>query len=507
MASSTNNQYSSKNNRDINGIYWNNHALRVILEYLGAPGFSGLEPGLKKLSDSGNLHSYLLRVHPEGMVVCGQQIPRHPVSAERYDLRFPATLARDFRVPDAWKTIFHHSLGVEGPPLELNMQLWQREIRCLKNPLDTNYRGSFDHGRPTRAIFLVDVEYKNRSDDSEVIIRQERIFRSVQGVVKSIEGVLQHYGFSYLKVMTGKGYNLVGHIPEFEPIFNKVCSIGRSLEPTLEFFMKQVDRRHKRLHEVPSSMELCHKGLNRLMQFIVNKGIVDYRKHRGKVRLTTKAQGDGPQVIADEYLLAVEASMKGTGIPGCPYLRFWYQDWKESYSYLKAKVLPSTAIPIRLPLGYPGKDRLSIPESIRIRNNFHAAMEYLSESAGVIPNCSHGIMNVIQDYRKSAIGRIHQQMEEKPFIQMNLSKESRKLPSELVSILHSPDDKLNTGSGLAAFVGTLYHKAWHPKDIASLIATAYLSTPSKWHQYYSAHRRAAGETERVIGDIISGIRR
>lgn len=500
-------EYARKNNRAVDGIYWNNSALRVILEYLGAPGFPGLEPGLKRLNQSGNLWNWLLKVHPEGMVVTGKQIDRSKVSSERYNLRSPAVCSRDYGREGAFKTIYHDSLD-EHPALELNMQLWQRDTRLLSHPLDTRYRGDIEHARPTRVIFVVDVEYKDKINNRTVIIDQQGVFEKVQEVVKSIESVIQRYGISYLKVMTGKGYNLVGHVPEFSPVFNDLMTIGNRLEDSLLYNMSQVviNRKGSRLHQVSKASELAHKGAMRIMQFVTNEGWRQYRRDGGKMRITTKADGKGEQVVIDQYLLAVEASQKGTGIPGCPYLRFWYQDWVEGYDALLKQVLSRTPIPIRLPLGYPGKDKISIEGAIQTRNNFYAAMEYLSYMSGVIPNCSEGLARAIKDYRKSDLAKMHRSMDEKGDKAMDIGKEASKLPREIAEMLYHPDKHLKSATGLGTFVRALYTKRWHPKDIASLLSTALLNSGGESKRVYSPHRNANGETERVLGEYILGLR-
>jgi hypothetical protein len=499
------NRRVQKHNQAINGLYWNNAALRVILEYLGAPGFPGLEPGLKRLNKSGNLYNHLLKVHPEGIIVTGPNVDHHPLMAERYELRFPAVGSWEYGVDGKFKTIYHDTLDIQGPPQELNMQLWQRDVHCLTHPKDTGYTGDMNNAKPTRTIFVVDIEYKNKASENQVITDQEGIFRQVHNVVDSIEDVLKQYGFDYLKVMTGKGYNLVGHVPSFDTAFDELVRIGGSLEPTLMFYMGQMDRSKKRLHRVPVKTELAHKGVNRIMQYVTNLGWQRYRQKGGRNHVTTKAIGDGPNVIIDQYLLAVEASMKATGIPGCPYLRFWYQDWKKGFDELQRKVLPNTCIPIRLPLGYNGHDRADIHNAVRIRNNFGEAMEFLQGGSGIIPNCSEGIKRVLHDYHESELAHLHRQMEEKPFVRYDLEAQKRQLGGRLAALLTDPDPGLNTSGGLHHFVRELNKRRWHPKDIASIIATAYGSLQREaWPKYYSYHRRAAGETERVLGEVRSG---
>jgi hypothetical protein len=220
--------------RYLNGWFWQNHVWKVILQFLGGlyDNFE-LEPGLCRLSDSGNLWNAMMSTASEYLTVCGWQI-----SEEKRKL----STAKSVRKEEYLKFFVNY----QNPPLELCSSAWSENCLGEANPL------------PKRTIFYLDIEYYN-NDSTIALLDQLAVYEALQPIYELVRETLLGYGIEHMACVSGRGYNFVCAVPSDSIIFGHLVNIGGKLEPSV--IERQEYPAFKRTKRVSESSEKAHKGI------------------------------------------------------------------------------------------------------------------------------------------------------------------------------------------------------------------------------------------------------
>jgi len=321
-------------------------------------------------------------------------------------------------------------------------------------------------------LSVLDIEYFNLDYPGEPYLYPEETFQKLEAVYNAVLTVYYRFNIIPLVVMTGRGYHFTCRVALGTETERKLEEIGRIEDTLAGKYATSCGRRHR---SVSYSHGRVFDGMGRLTEYLAH---LVMKEAKGKTNIP---------VVCTE--VAVEPGRKGReavsldlSMYGDPiYLR----DIRCSFSsYQKHKVERhrvgnevSEGTPVMVAL--PRRDRDSLLGLLKIRQNFHLAIEYAAEGKTGIPDQSKGFENLIRSYKRSRLYGFHKYFDseehnaywdwEKTYDLVDLQA----LPPCVSHALSIPNDHLLKPTNLQVLTKVLSGTGWHPKHIAGLIRSKF----------------------------------
>ena len=271
--------------------------------------------------------------------------------------------------------------------------------------LEQNHFQSFKSVRPTRLdwmldhnldgftsvwqkecyLIVLDLEYYNPFDYSEVFRDEEGVFGKMERFCGAMEKILDGYGIEYLKLMTGQGYHYASKIREGTPAFELIKSYGKCTPTT-----------HDRNPDVPRDHNLMQDAVGKLMEFLYQKVFEIYEGHlRPKdIRL------DSSMMVLDLDLWADPLYMRDVRLAFSSHQKHIME------KYIKRMESDWCAKNVNIGYSIPCKG-LTLKERIGIRRNREKVMELAQICDMHIPDGSEGWMRMSNDYLTTPLKDFH----------------------------------------------------------------------------------------------------
>lgn len=282
----------------------------------------------------------------------------------------------------------------EQPGSEIFMSFWQKEL---------------ENGLPSRALFVIDLEYYNKNSPDRFLIDQLGVFNLIEPAYQLICQKLRQYGFNFNTVMTGKGYHFLSQISNQSPMLEKIISLGAKVDHALRDLQESIPSKSKRDRAVPLASQQAHQGMGRLVQFFVSQLINEVRRNS---QLPIEISDLGTEGIAldltPNLVRAVEAGMIGT--PGSLYLKPQYG----SHTYNQYGAVDRTRILTRIYRESAGQEIEPLSQLILTRQNYNLAINNLQQANANIPESELGLAKLIRDYQNSELYQFHQALDNNP---------------------------------------------------------------------------------------------
>ncbi|NLG06792.1 MAG: hypothetical protein GX559_03810 [Candidatus Pacebacteria bacterium] len=282
----------------------------------------------------------------------------------------------------------------QQPNSEIFMSFWQKEL---------------ENNLPSRALFVIDLEYYNKNSPDRFLIDQLGVFNLIEPAYQLICQKLRQYGFNFNTVMTGKGYHFLSQISNQSPILEKIISLGAKVDPALRGLQESIPSNSKRDRAVTLASQQAHQGMGRLVQFFVSQLINEVRRNS---QIPIEISDLGTEGIAldltPNLVRSVETGM--IGVPGSLYLKPQYS----SNIYNQHGTVDHTRILTRVYRESAGQEIESLPQLILTRQNYNLAINNLQQANANIPESEKGLAKLIRDYQNSELYQFHQALDDNP---------------------------------------------------------------------------------------------
>lgn len=339
-------------------------------------------------------------------------------------------------------------------------------------------------------LSILDIEYFNLDFPGEPYLYPQETFEKVEPVYNAVLTVFYRFNIIPLVVMTGRGYHFTSRVVLGTGTEKKLEEIGRIEDTLAGKYATSSGRRHR---SVPFSHGRVFDGMDRLMEYLAH---LVMKEVRGKTSIpvvcTEVACQQGKK---GREAISLDLSMYGDPIYlrdiRCPFSS--YQKHKVERYKVGDEVSERTPVMVALPRG----DLDSLPELLKIRQNFHRAIEYATTGTTGIPDQSKGFENLIRSYIRSRLYQFHKYFdseEHNPYWDWGKTYDRfdlNKLPSCVSHALRVPNEHLLKPTNLQILTKVLSGMGWHPKHIAGLIRSKFerdYGWGSFWLKYDAATR-------------------
>lgn len=458
----------------LNKWWWQDEVWRVALQFLGNSNRSfHLENNLYHLSDSDNLREAMMATSCEYLTLTGRQI-----NEEKGKLGTGRSVTKE--------EYLNYYVNYEDPPLELSQSLWQNK----------------------RVLFFFDIEYFNNYDQGVVLLDQKAILDTVEPVYSLVREILLSFGIDHMATLSGRGYNFISSVPDNSPLYSELVKVGGKREPTL--IKKQKGSAFKRRRSVPVDAELSFKGALRLVLFLA--GLIFMEARKTPDLLPVEMSDIGREGISlDLTMLTRSVDTSSCAVAGSPYIKFHFQKG------VAPKIVYNTPIPIRLIRARGERENFSDVDSlIKVRNNYHRALDHFSDQTGHIPDGSSGIARLLDCYKKSPMAYFHNLMDSEehepyenwPKTYRNYDEICEQFP-HLTDIIYNPNPALLSPYYLNRLINDFMDEGWHPKHVGGFIRSVYedglLGSWGNRFYKYDAGKWANGWVEILGGQRYFGL--
>ena len=303
-------------------------------------------------------------------------------------------------------------------------------------------------------LIVLDIEYYNPFDYSEVFKDEEGVFGRMEGFCEAVESVLDSYGIEYLKLMTGQGYHYASKIREGTPAFDLIKKYGKCTETT-----------HDKNRDVPRDHNLMQDAVGKLMEFLYRKVFEIYDGHmRPKdIRL------DRSMMVLDLDLWADPLFMRD--------VRLAFSSHQKHIMNKYVQRMGSDWCAKNVPIGY------SIPcagmplkEKLSIRRNREKVIELAKRVTVNIPEGDEGWLRMFEDYLRSPLWEFHDTFDKGDIFDHD-ALDTSLIPEEHANIL--ADSTRVRWTAIKEVCDRAFVEGRDPMEVARLFYDLY-TTHSQW---------------------------
>lgn len=339
-------------------------------------------------------------------------------------------------------------------------------------------------------LSVLDIEYFNLDYPGEPYLYPEETFEKLEPVYDAVLTVFHKLNIIPLVIMTGRGYHFTSRVALGTETEKKLEEIGKIEDTLAGKYATSSGRRHR-------SVSYFHgrvfDGMGRLMEYLAH---LVMKEARGKTSIpvvcTEVACEPGRK---GREAISLDLSMYGDPVylrdVRCPFSS--YQKHKVERHKVGNEVSERTPVMVAL----PRRGLESLPELLKIRQNFHKAIEYATAGNTEIPDQSKGFENLIRSYKRSRLYQFHKYFDseehnaywdwENTYDRFDLQS----LPPCASHALSVPNDHLLKPTNLQILTNVLAGMGWHPKHIAGLIRSKFerdYGWGNFWMRYDAATR-------------------
>lgn len=238
-------------------------------------------------------------------------------------------------------------------------------------------------------LIVLDVEYFNPFDYSEVFCEEEKVFGEMEDFCAAVEEVLDSYGIKYLKLMTGQGYHYASKIDEKSDAFDLMAEHGVCTRTTRD---KNPD--------VPRAHNLVHDSAGKLQEFLYEKVFSIYE---GEMRPKDICI-DGSMMVLDLDLWADPLFMRDVRIAFSSHQKHIMKKYIDR--------MGSDWCANNVPIGYSiSCNGVDLPRRLEIRRNRDEVIGLAGEREVNIPRSNSGWMGMFREYLDSPLGKYHERFD------------------------------------------------------------------------------------------------
>ncbi|MFC1854223.1 hypothetical protein ACFL27_28905 [candidate division CSSED10-310 bacterium] len=359
-------------------------------------------------------------------------------------------------------------------------------------------------------IGIIDVEYFSRKYPGLAYADPESTYAKLEPFHRCLMHTLFHFGFNPLVLATGQGYHYVFRIHNASPLAERLVQIGHVEASTKDKYLQRGGRRDR---IVTLEEGKRFDAIGKLIEFLVHLTI-HQRDHFGTwlpVTIGDIAVGNEAQeaINVDLSCYANPLFMRDIRLPFSTHQKHKLQARKVG-QWVSSNIPIQIAIPRYTPCN---GNELSLFELLHNRRHFLNSANYAGAITTEIPECSHGLWNLLQAYYASPLHQFHIHydwaQQENPFYWPYTYDrfDLRMVPPCVAHILAHPNPALLQPTQIQTVVRTLCSKEWwHPKHVAGLIRSKYernFGWEIDWTKY-DANMWALGWTRFYAGMLADG---
>ncbi len=364
-------------------------------------------------------------------------------------------------------------------------------------------------------LCVIDIEYFSKKYPGETYVNQERVFWELEPTLQCMKLIFLSYGIKPLITATGQGYHISFRIDkkkdnEDNPVYNELKEIGQ-VEDTLRGKYQHLSLESRRSRPVTDEEGKVYDALGKLVEYVTHKTMKSAHKYGNKMPIVV-----GDIAVGNEKGEAISIDLSAFANP--LYMRDIRLPFSKHHKHKMKKDLGNDIKEIRTAVAVPrftpcNGNELTLDELFNNRRNYRNCANYANAITTEIPECSEGILKLINEYKQSKLYEFHKDfdnMKEDSPSSWNLTYdrfELEKVPPCVSHMLSNPNPWLLQPTVIQTLVRTLAGKGWwHPKHIAGLIRSKY-ERDHKWEvnfHKYDANTWATVWTRIYAGMLATG---
>ncbi len=340
-------------------------------------------------------------------------------------------------------------------------------------------------------IFLDAENHRIYTDRS---FHKEMIADYIKPTCDLLENLLMKYNIPYILDYTPSGFHLLFLVQRKTTAWKELAKIGYLEEEMQKFISIQDQDDIKRKVLVEKDAALVFSGLGRIAEYLCFLVFEKYNRTKSLIPAAVcdcaaRCVNLDLSWAGDSAIMRCMRSIAGAhrkrsdryGINGEPLVDviYSYYNGKERISLKEGKKTTGKTSP----------EETDISNIIQAMWNKDLASEISSQYEGTIPQANDSILLLIEEYKKSALYRLHQEFDNKE----NLNEgegiyrfyHDSRLNSEAKSRLYYPVPAFLQPMVLRRFVKHCFAIGWHPKHIGNGIRDIYKQNEFRFpfHKY------------------------
>lgn len=347
----------------------------------------------------------------------------------------------------------------------------------------------------------LDIEYVNFDSPAECYLNPERSFALQEPVIAVIEEVLLKYGIRPLHLLTGQGHHFIWRVDKHAAAMADLESLApRKPAPSSPVPDNDLDlEKHMR-----SGQKAFH-GLARVIEFLAHQ-IKMMAAPRCEIPVELTAIHVGKGIHGAREMISIDISEYGdplwTRVIRMPFTNY-LKPWKTGLLDAREGEHPLAPI-FTIPM-----HEMDVRTALQIRNSAEKTRELAHRACVRIPEQSHGMQSLIDDYITSDLWWFHEDYDtELTCEEQNTEPLIAQLPPCAAYILQHPYDLLLKPSGMRLVVRCLMGLGLGARQVGQLIAGIFSDTEHGWDSnwdIYSQEMRAHFYTRLFAGQIATSL--
>lgn len=351
----------------------------------------------------------------------------------------------------------------------------------------------------TRAlIFMVDLDYQNLDYPSEPFTRASDVFFKLESVYAIVQATLRRLGLPVLTLATGRGYHFVGRIPLGHPVVDALATLA-----SVPGWYAGVDRRRARnVNATMSDVQArAAMGLTLVLEHVAHAIL---RQAAGRTLIPVVVNGTtvGSGLVGRECI-SIDFSHGGDPLDE-RFIRMAFS----AYQWHRARPdIFGTAVATRPPLVAVPRRDVPLTTFLLAGRDLSAAVGDAFLHNAVLPDISHGMARLLDDYEQSPLARFHAEFRHECQAHELPPAVPATLAPCLVRPLGQPNDLLLKPEYIQNLVRGLLAEGWRASQIAALVHREY-TRDHRWGDRWTrldAQTRAEFDVRVFAGLVVAGV--
>lgn len=406
-----------------------------------------------------------------------------PMTPQEYYARVFQPLQRCFEG-------FHYVVAAGD---ELRADGWSPDFLVAVEPVDQLAKFTLDKGmqvhlpvvaRQSRSVLMpLDVEVFLLGQNHELYTNQDaqrHWFRQTVPVLQYLEGLLRDRGLPYLLDYTPSGAHFLWHNVIDERATQAIEQIGHHLEPDVIRACAHVDPHDiKRRWGISLPAARVFAGLGRLAEYLslLTIAAFDRPEHNGGL----------PVTISDSIDRCI--NLDNSWCEGSPFMRSIRSPFslhkKNQQKHGMVHHPPLVDVIGTVFDGKTAHGETSIDAVIDCMWDLERAAEHAGQFTGIIPHSNDNLIDLVSDYRRSALFELHQQFDRTKDLPRGEALArvqcDPRATEHVRQVLGSPNPLALQPKNMLRLVRDLLIDAgWPPKHIANVLRDLYIDPSHRW---------------------------
>ncbi len=351
-------------------------------------------------------------------------------------------------------------------------------------------------------IFVLDLDHQNVDQPAGSFLHPAETFIKLESAYRATRRVLADFGVRALRLMTGRGYHFVGHIPLDHPCIDQLAA----LVPEPPGWLPGLNaRRPPGVTALMSTRQArAAGGLGMLTEYLAHL-VIGRAGSSSRIPVVVNGTVVGRGVVGRECA-SVDFSHAGDPLDvRMIRMAFSAYQWHRFRPDIFGDVVASEVAPFAaVPCG-----RRSLVTMLLSGRQLREARRQARTASVKIPDVADGIEKALRSYRTSKLAQFHRAFNAPATETGRPALETSTLPPCVTAAFATPNDLLLKPQHVQHATRALLLEGWTARQIADQIAACYKADwqwGDRWTRMHPA-TRAEFDVRVFAGMIVTGLDR